>query len=49
MRKFLSALLLGLMAVAVQAQMVTPVHFSSQLKELSDGEGEIVFSATIDP
>lgn len=49
MRKFLSALLLGLMAVAVQAQMVTPVHFSSQLKELGDGEGEIVFSATIDP
>ena len=49
MRKFLSALLLGLMAVSVQAQMVTPVHFSSQLKELGDGEGEIVFSATIDP
>ena len=49
MRKFLSVLLLGLMAVAVQAQMVTPVHFSSQLKELGDGEGEIVFSATIDP
>lgn len=49
MRKILSALLLGLVAVAVQAQMVTPVHFSSQLKELNDGEGEIVFSATIDP
>lgn len=49
MRKILSVLLLGLMAVAVQAQMVTPVHFSSQLRELNDGEGEIVFSATIDP
>ncbi|MCR5240187.1 MAG: thioredoxin family protein [Prevotella sp.] len=30
------------------AQMVNPVHFSSELKELSDGTGEIVFSATID-
>ena len=49
MRKILSVLLLGLVAVAVQAQMVTPVHFSSQLRELNDGEGEIVFSATIDP
>jgi len=28
--------------------MVNPVHFSSELKELSDGKGEIVFSATID-
>ena len=31
------------------AQMMNPVHFSSQLKELKGGEGEIVFSATIDP
>lgn len=49
MRKTLSTLLLGLMAVAVQAQMMTPVRFTSQLKELKGGEGEIVFSATIDP
>ena len=34
--------------LAAQAQMVNPVHFSSQLKELKGGEGEIVFSATID-
>ena len=49
MRKTLSTLLLGLMAVAVQAQMMTPVRFTSQLKELKGDEGEIVFSATIDP
>ncbi len=30
------------------AQMMTPVHFTSQLKELKGGEGELVFSATID-
>ena len=33
----------------VQAQMVNPVHFSSQLKELGGGEAELVFNATIDP
>ena len=49
MRRLLSTLLLGLLPVTIQAQMMTPVHFSSQLKELNGGEGEIVFSATIDP
>ncbi len=34
--------------VNVLAQMVNPVHFKSQLKELKDGEAEILFSATID-
>ena len=38
-----------LMTVAAMAQMMNPVHFSSQLKELKGGEAEIVFSATIDP
>jgi thiol:disulfide interchange protein DsbD len=28
---------------------MNPVHFTSQLKELKGGEGEIIFSATIDP
>ena len=42
------SLLMGLMVLAVQGQMVNPVHFSSQLKMLKGNEGEIVFSATID-
>ncbi len=49
MRKIVSTLLLGLTVLCVKAQMVNPVHFTSQLKELAGGEGEIVFSATIDP
>ena len=39
---------MGLIVLAVQGQMVNPVHFSSQLKMLKGNEGEIVFSATID-
>ena len=31
------------------AQMMDPVHFTSQLKQLKEGEAELVFSATIDP
>jgi len=38
-----------MMAVVTMAQMMNPIHFTSQLKELKGGEGEIVFSATIDP
>ena len=38
---------MGLMVLAVQGQMVNPVHFSSQLNKLKGNEGEIVFSATI--
>ena len=49
MKRILSALLLGFMVLAVQAQIVNPVHFTSQLKELKGGEGEIIFGATIDP
>ena len=48
-KKTVAVLLLCFMAIVAQAQMMTPVHFSSQLKELKGGEGEIVFSATIDP
>ena len=36
------------MVLAVQGQIVNPVHFSSQLKKLKGNEGEIVFSATVD-
>ena len=49
MKKFFSTFLLLLAVLAVQAQMMDPVHFSSQLKDLKGGHGEIVFSATIDP
>lgn len=40
-------ILLGL-TVAIQAQMVEPVHFTSQLKMLKGDEAEVVFSAKID-
>ena len=48
MKRMILSLLMGLMVLAVQGQMVNPVHFSSQLKMLKGNEGEIVFSATID-
>ena len=35
--------------VAAKAQMMDPVHFTTQLKELKNGEAEIIFKATIDP
>ena len=38
----------ALFALIAQGQMVDPVHFTSKLKMLKDGEAEIVFSATID-
>ena len=37
------------LAFAVQAQMVDPVHFTSQLKTGKGAEAEIIFHATIDP
>ncbi len=38
-----------LIALTAMAQMMDPVHFTSQLKLLKEGEAELVFSATIDP
>ena len=38
----------ALFVLVAQGQMVDPVHFTSQMKMLKDGEAEIVFSATID-
>ena len=35
-------------SLAMQGQMVNPIHFSTQLKMLEGSEAEIVFSATID-
>ena len=48
MRKLLSTLFMMLMVLAMQAQMLTPIHFTTQLKELKGGEAELIFSATID-
>ena len=47
-RRLITTLLAILMLLTVQAQMMNPVHFSSQLKELKGGEAEILFTATID-
>ena len=48
MNKFLSIILSVFVAVAAHAQMMDPVHFSSQLQMLSGDQAEIIFSATID-
>ena len=37
-----------LFALTGFAQMMEPVHFTTQLKELGGGEAEIIFSATVD-
>ena len=47
--RILTTLAAWLMVVlAAYGQMMEPVHFHSQLKELGNGEAEIIFSATID-
>ena len=48
MKKIIITLLVMMVVSTTWAQMMTPVHFTSQLKELKGGEGELVFSATID-
>ena len=49
MRKYVSLILLFLVATVCHAQMADPVKFTSQLKTAADkAEGEIVFTATID-
>ena len=48
MKKFLTTALLFLMGLAASAQMMDPVHVTSQLKMLQGDEAEIVFAATID-
>ena len=42
------AILLTMAVLAVQAQMVNPVRFTSQLKQLKGNEAELTFSANID-
>ena len=48
MKKHLAILWLLLVVISAKAQIMDPVHFSSQLKELKNGEAELVFNATID-
>ena len=49
-RKTFTTLLTLLLVIVAQAQMADPIHFTSELKEKEgSAEGEIVFSATIDP
>lgn len=50
MRKtlFMSLMLLLVCTVTCMAQMQDPVHFKSELKQISGTEAEIVFTATID-
>ena len=48
MNKILTMLLSVLVAVTAHAQMLEPVHFSSELKMLNGDQAEIIFSATID-
>ena len=48
MRKLFSIIWFVLLAVSVKAQMMEPVHFTSQLKDLKNGEAELIFKATID-
>ena len=48
MKKILMTILTLCIAVVMQGQIMNPVRFSSQLKELKGDEGEILFTATID-
>ena len=49
MKRFLFFVIVLLSAVFGRAQMIDPVHFSTELKMLEGNNAEIVFSATIDP
>lgn len=48
MRKKCFLLLLMLVALTANAQIQEPVKFKTELKTLSDTEGEVVFTATVD-
>lgn len=50
MKRLTLTLVMAMMALAIHAQMMDPVHFTTELKT-HDGsaDAEIVFSATIDP
>lgn len=48
MKKIISFLLLSLAVYTLQAQIKEPVKFKTEFTPLSDTEGEIIFTATID-
>ena len=48
MKRFLTIYVLLVAVIAAKAQMMDPVHFTTQLKDLKNGEAELVFKATID-
>ena len=48
MKKIISLITMLCLTVVMQAQMVDPVHFSSELKMLKGDEAEIIFTAKID-
>ena len=48
MKKTIILLWALVLALAVNAQMVNPVHFTSELKTSDGAKGEIIFHATID-
>ena len=49
MRRLSYTIVLLFLSLAIQAQIVDPVHFKSEMKMLSETTAEIVFSATIEP
>jgi len=48
MKKLLTIWMLLVAVIAAKAQMMDPVHFTTQLKDLKNGEAELIFKATID-
>ena len=48
MKKIVTILLLMMATTVAIAQMMNPVRFTTQLKELKSNEGELVFTASID-
>lgn len=48
MKRMMTALVVMVLVLAAKAQMVDPVHFTTTLKVLEGGEGEIVFNGRID-
>jgi thiol:disulfide interchange protein DsbD len=48
MKRLITFFPLLLLALIAQGQIVNPVHFTTQLKQLKGGDAEIVFSATVD-
>ena len=49
MYRILFSLLAVIFSISVRGQMMDPVHFTSQLKMLDNGEAEIICNATVDP